>query len=71
VAQNRLARILFTGRGLPTDPVEGAAWHLLARAQGLADPLLDDFLNKLSKDDQAAAEKRAAARVGGKLPPHT
>jgi hypothetical protein len=71
VAQNRLARLLFTGRGLPADPIEGAAWHLIARAQGVADPMLDDFLAKLNKEDQAAAEKRAALRVGGKPPPHT
>ena len=71
VAQNRLARLYANGAVVGSDPVQAAKWHLLARAQGVADPLLDDLLAKLSKDDQAAAEKRAAARVGGKLPPHT
>jgi hypothetical protein len=59
IAQNRLARLLFTGRGLPADPVRGAMWHILARSAGLNDPFLDTELAKLTPEQHAEAEKLA------------
>ena len=32
IAQNRLARVFATGRGLPADPVEAIKWHLISKA---------------------------------------
>jgi len=62
VAENRLARILMAGRGLPTDPVQAAKWHILAGQAGVADPALDDFVAGLSDDQRKAAA--AAAKRG-------
>ena len=59
IAQNRLAHILFRGRGLPADPVQAARWHLIAKAGGNGDVILDDLVAKLTPDDRAAAEKAA------------
>ena len=59
IAQNRLAHILFRGRGLPADPVQAAQWHLIAKAAGNGDIALDDMVAKLKPDDRAAAEKAA------------
>jgi TPR repeat protein len=64
VAQNRLARLLVAGRGVPANKVDAAAWHILAAAQGLADPWLDDALKDLSAADRKSAEKLAAERLG-------
>ena len=46
-----------TGRGVPANKIEAAAWHILAAAQGLADPWLDDALKDLTTDDRARAER--------------
>jgi hypothetical protein len=62
VAQNRLARLTFAGRGIPQNRVEAAAWHLLAAAQGLTDPWLDNALKDLSPDERGRAERLAAER---------
>jgi TPR repeat protein len=56
VAQNRVARLLATGRGLPRDMVEAMKWHLLARASGIKDAWLDGELAKLSTADKSALE---------------
>ena len=47
IAQNRLARLYVAGRGVPANRIEAAAWHLIAAAQGLTDPWLDDALKDL------------------------
>ena len=60
IAQNRLARLLATGRGVAADPIAATKWHLVAKAGGLGDPFLDDFVGKQSAETRAAAE--AAAR---------
>lgn len=62
IAQNRLARLSAAGRGVPQNKVEAASWHLLAAAQGLADPWLDGALKDLSADERTRAEKLAAER---------
>ena len=38
VAQNRLSRLLFAGRGLKQDRVEAAKWNILATTAGLTTP---------------------------------
>jgi len=34
IAQDRLARILASGRGAPANPVEATKWHLISKARG-------------------------------------
>ena len=34
IAQDRLARILMAGRGMPADPANAIKWHLIAKAAG-------------------------------------
>ncbi len=59
IAQNRLARILASGRGLPADPVGAARWHIIARAAGLSDTWMENFLQNMSPADRENAEKTA------------
>jgi uncharacterized protein len=59
IAQDRLAIILANGLGLPADPVEAAKWHLISKAAGETDLVLDDFVNRLDAKTRAAAEKAA------------
>jgi TPR repeat protein len=60
IAQNRLARILMAGRGMPADPAEAIKWHIIAKAGGAGDPVLDTFAAKQPKDvrDDAAEAAR-------------
>ena len=68
IAQNRLARLLRRrAAACRQNKVEAAAWHLMAAAQGLADPWLDDALKDLSADERARAERLAAERSGLQL----
>ncbi len=64
IAQTRLARLLVAGRGVPANKVDAAAWHILAAAQGLNDPWLDNALKDLTADERTRAEKLAAERLG-------
>ena len=64
IAQNRLARLYATGRGVPRNLVEAAAWHLVASGQGLSDSWLDAQLNDLPAQDRKRAEELAADRAG-------
>ena len=59
VAQDRFARILADGRGAPANPVEATKWHLISKARGETDLMLDDFVNKLDPTTRAAGEKAA------------
>jgi TPR repeat protein len=59
VAQDRLARILMAGRGMPADATEAVKWHIIAKAGGDNDPELDAFAAKQSPPVRAAAEKAA------------
>ncbi len=64
IAQNRLARLYATGRGVARNLVEAAAWHLVASGQGLPDTWLDGAVKDLAKTDRARAEQLAAERAG-------
>jgi len=64
IAQNRLARLYVMGRGLPANKIEAAAWHMMAAAQGLADPWLDDALKDMPTADRTRAEEIVADRMG-------
>jgi TPR repeat protein len=66
IAQNRLARMLATGRGVAQNKVDAAAWQLLATAQGLSDPWLDNVLKDMTPDEKARAEHVAAERLGAR-----
>ena len=59
IAQDRLARILATGRGASANPVEATKWHLISKARGETNLELDDFVNNLDADTRAAGEKAA------------
>jgi TPR repeat protein len=59
IAQNRLARVLASGRGLPPNPVEAVKWHLIARAKGESDIWLEGYLQKITPEQRQAAEKSA------------
>ena len=59
-AQNRLARCLASGRGVPApDPVEAVKWHLISKAGGETDADLDKFAAQQTAETRAAAEKAA------------
>ena len=57
--QNRLARILASGRGLPVDKVGAARWHIIARSQGVSDTWMESFMAQLSTAEREDAEKKA------------
>jgi hypothetical protein len=59
IAQNRLARILMAGRGMPGDATEAVKWHLVSKAAGNSDPDLDVFAAKQTPSVRAAAEAAA------------
>ncbi len=59
IAQNRLARILMAGRGMPADPTQAIRWHIIAKAAGAGDPELDLFASKQPQAVRDAAEKAA------------
>jgi TPR repeat protein len=59
IAQNRLARILATGRGLPTDPVAATKWHTIAKAGGASDVWLENYLQSIKDSERAAGENAA------------
>ncbi len=66
IAQNRLARVLVSGLGVPVDKIEGLKWHLVAKTAGKGDPELDERLSELSPEDRAKVE---AAAKNGPAPP--
>ena len=59
IAQNRLAHILLAGRGMPANPIEAVQWHIIAKAGGTSDPVLDDFVGKQTGGSR---RRRAAAK---------
>jgi uncharacterized protein len=70
VAQDRLARVLADGRGAPKDPVQAVKWHLISKARGETDLMLDDFTNSLDAKTRAAGEEAAKAWLDAlKKPP--
>ena len=69
IAQNRLARILTVGRGLPANPTEAIKWHLIAKAGGNGDPYLDQFTAQQPPATRAEAEKLARPWIEGLATP--
>jgi len=59
VAQNRLARILMAGRGMPADPTGAVKWHMISKAGGASDPDLDVFAAKQQPAVREAADQAA------------
>ena len=59
IAQNRLAKILAAGRGLPANAVEATKWHIISKAGGITDLSLDDFVRKLKAEERTAGEQAA------------
>jgi TPR repeat protein len=59
IAQNRLAHVYAAGRVLAADPVAAIKWHLISKASGAKDLVLDEFMSKQRSDVRAAAEKAA------------
>jgi len=64
IAQNRLARVLVSGMGVPVDKIEGLKWHLVAKTAGKGDPELDERLSELSPEDRAKVEAAAQKWTG-------
>lgn len=64
VAQNRLARLYVTGRGVRADVVEGMKWHILARANGIRDEWLDARLAALTPVERVAVEDAVQRFIG-------
>lgn len=62
MAQNRLARVLANGLGTNRDTLEAAIWHLVAKAQGFADPDLDAVVAKMPRAERRRAEQAAEQR---------
>jgi TPR repeat protein len=71
IAQNRLARILSAGRGMPVDPVAATKWHIISKAAGESDPSLDAFVGDLPPEQRQAGEKAAKIWLSSLPPPHT
>ncbi len=63
IAQNRLARVLATGRGAPGDEVEALKWHLIAKEAGNGDPTLDSMLASLDPADRKKSRGSRSALV--------
>jgi hypothetical protein len=51
--------VLSAGRGTPADPVQAIKWHLVAKAGGVGDAYLDNFVQNQTPDLRAQAEKLA------------
>ena len=64
VAQNRLARLYATGRGVRPNPVEAMKWHIIARANGVRDDWLDGRLAALGPAERAAVEEAVQRFIG-------
>lgn len=63
IAQNRLAKLYQFGLGIAPDTIEAAAWHLVARSQGLDDAALDELFDRLNPEQKARAARMAASRI--------
>lgn len=58
-AQNRLAKLYMLGLGTDPDSKMAAAWYIVAKRQGLDDPVMDDFMDGLTDEEQQAALQQA------------
>ena len=61
VAQNRLARCYLQGAGVAQSLPEAAKWHLIAKAGGVGDDVLDQAVAKLARKDRESAQLAATA----------
>jgi TPR repeat protein len=61
LAQVRLARLLADGRGVPKDEAEAARWYLIAKARGVDDDSMEEWLQKLDPEIREAAKADADA----------
>ena len=68
-AQNRLAKLYMQGIGTEPDAIFAAAWYILAHRAGLADPMMDDFMNGLT-DDEVRPRQRPAPTSSLSSPLH-
>jgi TPR repeat protein len=68
IAQNRLAWMYATGRGIKADPVEAARWHLIARAGSNNDPFLEEFMRNMKPADRAMGENKAKPWIARMTP---
>jgi len=59
IAQNRLARVLMAGRGMPANATDAIKWHIIAKAGGAGDPDLDVFAGKQTPEVRKEAEEAA------------
>lgn len=59
VAQNRLARCYAYGKGVEASTFEAVKWHLIAKAGGAEDELLETLIKKLSRADRQKVERAA------------
>jgi TPR repeat protein len=60
VAQNRLARCYLQGVGVAKDAAEAAKWHLVAKAGGVEDEVLEKAFKALPAADRQKASVAAA-----------
>lgn len=60
IAQDRFARCQAFGAGVPANVGEAAKWYLIAKAGGVEDKAMEQFLGKLGKPDRAKAELAAS-----------
>lgn len=68
-ARNRLAKLYWAGMGVEGDSIAAAAWYMLAKREGLVDPVMEDHLAGLSDDELEAARTRMAEiEQGGAQP---
>jgi TPR repeat protein len=58
-AQNRVAKLYMKGLGTDPDELMAAAWYIVARRAGLADPEMDDMLNGLTPEETKKAIEKA------------
>jgi TPR repeat protein len=71
IAQNRVARLLSAGRGVPANPVQAMKWHIIARTDGRGDPDLDAYMARQKPEDRDAAEKAAKLWLASAKPHQT
>jgi hypothetical protein len=69
VAQNRLARVLATGRGLPVDPIAATKWHTIAKAGGASDIWLENYMQGIKEQERAAGVNAATLWLSRAQPP--
>jgi TPR repeat protein len=61
IARNRLARLYAAGAGIAPNPILACMWHILAKASGLQDRQLDEFMARQTPEVQEAAVLGARA----------